>query len=96
MERRLVEIRHAVRSWLNDPIVAARRFHVRLLGIVAIVAMLLCCAGIYGVVHHAVARRTHEIAIRIAENDYEYAAIASISTRAFFGSRATCTVARAG
>jgi putative ABC transport system permease protein len=46
--------------------IAPRRFNVLLLGTFAFVAAFLAVLGVYGVVAHAVAERTHEIGIRLA------------------------------
>jgi putative ABC transport system permease protein len=45
---------------------APRRFVLALIGLFALVAVALAAAGIYGVVSHSVARRTQEIAVRLA------------------------------
>ncbi len=44
----------------------ARRFNLTLVGAFALTALLLAVAGIYGVTAYSVARRTHELGIRIA------------------------------
>ena len=46
--------------------IAPRRFSLLLLGTFAFVAACLAVLGVYGVVAHAVAERTHEIGIRLA------------------------------
>jgi ABC-type antimicrobial peptide transport system permease subunit len=45
---------------------AARRFSMILLGILAALALVMSCVGIYGVISYLAGQRTHEIGIRIA------------------------------
>jgi ABC-type antimicrobial peptide transport system permease subunit len=46
--------------------VAAPRFNTVMLGVFALVALAIACTGLYGAMSYVVARRTHEIGIRIA------------------------------
>jgi putative ABC transport system permease protein len=49
-----------------DDQLSERRFQLWTLSLFALIALVLASAGIYGLMHHAVARRTHELGIRMA------------------------------
>jgi putative ABC transport system permease protein len=46
--------------------VSRRRLNLSLLGVLAVIALALAAAGVYGIMSHAVMTRTHEIGVRVA------------------------------
>jgi putative ABC transport system permease protein len=53
-------------DWRLDESLRARRFHLALLLTFSLVALVLAAIGVYGVMSHATAERTHEIGVRVA------------------------------
>jgi putative ABC transport system permease protein len=59
------------------------RFRTFLLGVFAVSALLLTCVGLYGVIGYYVARRTHEIGIRMALGATPHGVLRLVAGRAF-------------
>jgi predicted permease len=53
-------------AWLQSSVFAGPRFSLVLFGVFAALGLCLAVVGVYGVVSHAVARRTQEIGVRMA------------------------------
>lgn len=51
---------------LIDQSLTAQRFHMRLMGASALLALVLAAAGLFGVISFTVAQRTHEMGVRLA------------------------------
>jgi len=51
---------------LQAHITSAQRYHAALFAILAALAVLLAAIGLYGLISHSVAQRTHELGIRLA------------------------------
>jgi predicted permease len=62
----LVMYREETMEGVISDSLATRRFSMIVLGVFALLALVMACIGIYGVISHLVGERTHEIAIRLA------------------------------
>ena len=81
-------VAHSIRS---------RRFTIALLAAFAGVALLLAAVGIYGVISYSVARRTHEIGVRMALGAERSRIVAMVAGRAvLLGAAGTAIGAAAG
>ena len=66
IDGQLVMYREQAMDGIMSNRLATRRFSMIVLGVFAALALVMACVGIYGVISHLVAERTHEIAIRVA------------------------------